>query len=97
MRKRSILIASIAVLIGASLFTVHSMRAAQPTAANSSPNASTNADSKTGEAQDIINLSSPLREILYEPLCFRSLRRRTSLDRRSIHLSIRSRTSMRQH
>jgi hypothetical protein len=66
MRKRSILIASIAVLIGASLFTVHSMRAAQPTAANASPNASTNEGSKTGEAQDIIDLSSPLREILYE-------------------------------
>ena len=66
MRKRSILIASIAVLIGASLFIVHSMQAAQPTAANASPNASTNAGSKTGEAQDIIDLSSPLREILYE-------------------------------
>jgi hypothetical protein len=66
MRKRSILIPSIAVLIGASLFIVHSMRAAQPTAANASPNASTNAGSKTGEAQDIIDLSSPLREVLYE-------------------------------
>lgn len=66
MRKRSILIASIAVLIRASLFIAHSMRAAQPTTANASPNASTNAGSKTGQAQDIIDLSSPLREILYE-------------------------------